>query len=414
MVGPRGEIGDGEVEVEVCRRCGRDVRPAGRPVPPGVRRIAEPPAGGAGAGRRPARASPARAASRRPTQPGAARGRRTTVLTTTRARRGHGRRRASTGRQRGRGRAHFMNTRALVWSLWMILLAVAMGIGATILTGTCPLLGLDLKGGVSVVEQPQGKVDAGILQEAVKIIDRRVNGLGVSNSDVTRQGNDIVIELPGAKNDTQVLKIVGADRAAVLPARGLPGRPVHQTDPGDLDHTLRPGPRRRRPAARLPPPRRRARRARRHRLGRSLPPRPGRPWGLAVRTIDARLASVAFPLAAGTTTSTSAKGTTTATSKAGATTTTNPGATTTTKPGATTATSVASTTTTTSPAANLCNLSAAQQEQFPTTPPSKDFRNTTVVLPYYVPNAGYALRAGPGRDDRLDRQVGHRRPQLSD
>jgi preprotein translocase subunit SecD len=90
----------------------------------------------------------------------------------------------------------------------MILIAV-LSVGATILTGKSPLLGLDLKGGVSVVEQPQGKVTPSILQEAVQVIDRRVDGIGVSNSNVTRQGNDIVIELPGAKNDTQVLKVVG-------------------------------------------------------------------------------------------------------------------------------------------------------------------------------------------------------------
>jgi len=87
----------------------------------------------------------------------------------------------------------------------MILIAV-LGVGATVLTGRSPLLGLDLKGGVSVVEQPQGKVTPSILQEAVQVIDRRVDGIGVSNSNVTRQGNDIVIELPGAKNDTQVLE----------------------------------------------------------------------------------------------------------------------------------------------------------------------------------------------------------------
>ena len=90
----------------------------------------------------------------------------------------------------------------------MIVIAV-LSVGATILTGKSPLLGLDLKGGVSVVEQPQGRVTPSILQEAVQVINRRVDGIGVSNSNVTRQGNDIVIELPGAKNDTQVLKIVG-------------------------------------------------------------------------------------------------------------------------------------------------------------------------------------------------------------
>ena len=69
--------------------------------------------------------------------------------------------------------------------------------------------------------EAQGAVTPNILQEAVQVIDRHVDGIGVSDSSVTLQGNDIVIELPGAKNDTQVLKVVGPDRPAVLPARGM-------------------------------------------------------------------------------------------------------------------------------------------------------------------------------------------------
>ena len=102
-----------------------------------------------------------------------------------------------------------MRTRPLVWSLVFILVLAIAGIGATIATGSTPLLGLDLKGGVSVVEKPTGHVTSADLQESVQIINRRVNGLGVSNSNVTVQGNNIVIELPGASNDTQVLRVVG-------------------------------------------------------------------------------------------------------------------------------------------------------------------------------------------------------------
>src|SRR6202522_3142304 len=90
----------------------------------------------------------------------------------------------------------------------MVLIAV-LSVGATVLTGKSPLLGLDLKGGVSVTERPEGAVNSNILQEAVNIMDRRVDGTGVSNSSVAVQGGDIVIELPGAKNDTQVLSFLG-------------------------------------------------------------------------------------------------------------------------------------------------------------------------------------------------------------
>jgi preprotein translocase subunit SecD len=102
-----------------------------------------------------------------------------------------------------------MKTRPLVWSLVFIIAVAVIGVGVTIATGTTPLLGLDLKGGVSVVEKPQGQVTQADLQESQQIINNRVNGLGVSNSSVTIQGDNIVIELPGAKNDTSVLKVVG-------------------------------------------------------------------------------------------------------------------------------------------------------------------------------------------------------------
>jgi preprotein translocase subunit SecD len=100
--------------------------------------------------------------------------------------------------------------RGLVASLFGIIAIAVVALGATLVAGRTPLLGLDLRGGVSVVLQPQGKVSANNLQQAVDIIDRRVNGLGVANSSVQRQGNDVVIELPGAKNSQKALKIIGA------------------------------------------------------------------------------------------------------------------------------------------------------------------------------------------------------------
>ncbi|MHB1499139.1 MAG: hypothetical protein ACYCXN_14675, partial [Acidimicrobiales bacterium] len=103
-----------------------------------------------------------------------------------------------------------MNPRTLLWSLSVILVVAIVSVGATFLTGKAPLLGLDLKGGVEVVLQPQTKnTSSTTLNEARTIIDNRVNGYGISNASVTKQGNDIVIELPGAKNDTQVLKELG-------------------------------------------------------------------------------------------------------------------------------------------------------------------------------------------------------------
>ncbi|MGI8492933.1 MAG: protein translocase subunit SecD [Acidimicrobiales bacterium] len=99
--------------------------------------------------------------------------------------------------------------RNLMWSLFATIGVAVVSLGATFATGSRPLLGLDLKGGVSVVLQPQGTVDAGTLQQAVSIIQRRVDGLGVANSQIQRQGQDVVINLPGIKNSQDALKVLG-------------------------------------------------------------------------------------------------------------------------------------------------------------------------------------------------------------
>ena len=99
--------------------------------------------------------------------------------------------------------------RGLIWSLVCIIVLAAGAIGATVGLGHAPLLGLDLRGGVSVVLQPQGTANKAALNEAVTIIERRVNGLGVSNSQVAVQGHTVVINLPGIKDSQQALRYLG-------------------------------------------------------------------------------------------------------------------------------------------------------------------------------------------------------------
>jgi protein-export membrane protein SecD len=62
--------------------------------------------------------------------------------------------------------------------------------------------GLDLQGGSRVLLQvaPGTDYDSGTLDQAKKNVERRVNGLGVSDAVVQRQGSDrIIVELPGVK-----------------------------------------------------------------------------------------------------------------------------------------------------------------------------------------------------------------------
>jgi preprotein translocase subunit SecD len=114
--------------------------------------------------------------------------------------------------------------RGLVWSLTSIVLLAAISFGLTIGFGHTPLLGLDLKGGLSVVETPTKPATSSQLKEAVSIIDRRVNGLGVSNASVAVQGSDVVIDLPGIKDAQQALKALGTTAELYF-------RPVYCTIP---------------------------------------------------------------------------------------------------------------------------------------------------------------------------------------
>lgn len=101
--------------------------------------------------------------------------------------------------------------RSLTLSLVLVVAAAAVLLGATVASGKSPKLGLDLQGGASVVLTPQSgtTVKPGTLQQAISIIRRRVNGLGVSEADVSQQGNNIVVELPGVKDQDRALSLVG-------------------------------------------------------------------------------------------------------------------------------------------------------------------------------------------------------------
>jgi preprotein translocase subunit SecD len=99
--------------------------------------------------------------------------------------------------------------KSLWYSLIGIIAVAVIALGATLAAGNQPLLGLDLQGGASVVLQPQGKVDSGILNQAISIIRKRVDALGVAEPNISRQGNNVVIELPGIKDPARALQVVG-------------------------------------------------------------------------------------------------------------------------------------------------------------------------------------------------------------
>jgi len=74
--------------------------------------------------------------------------------------------------------------------------------------------GLDLQGGTHVVleavDTPDAKVDEDAVQRVVKIIERRVNELGLTEPIIQRQGERrIIVELPGVKDPEKAIEMIG-------------------------------------------------------------------------------------------------------------------------------------------------------------------------------------------------------------
>ena len=98
------------------------------------------------------------------------------------------------------------------WRPLIALAAIIVALGGTMLgTGHhTPQLGIDLAGGSSVTMTAKGPTPTpGNMDTAVSIIRNRVNGFGVSEAEVTKQGSShIQIDVPG-KGGSDVLDQVG-------------------------------------------------------------------------------------------------------------------------------------------------------------------------------------------------------------
>jgi len=99
--------------------------------------------------------------------------------------------------------------RSMAVCLIGILVLAGGALGLTVATGNSPQLGLDLQGGASVVLQPRQKVASGVLDQAIQIIRNRVDALGVAEPDIARQGDSIIVSLPGVKNKDRAVEVVG-------------------------------------------------------------------------------------------------------------------------------------------------------------------------------------------------------------
>ena len=103
--------------------------------------------------------------------------------------------------------------RQVTYVVGIIVISV-VGLVYTFASGNEPLLGLDLQGGASVVLEPEPLPDGQeiteeTLDQAVDIIRNRVDGLGVREPEVTRQGETILVQIPGVEDQQRAIDLVG-------------------------------------------------------------------------------------------------------------------------------------------------------------------------------------------------------------
>ncbi|MFF5771446.1 protein translocase subunit SecD [Streptomyces californicus] len=102
-------------------------------------------------------------------------------------------------------------------ALALILIAMVALAGGMFLSGhTTPRLGIDLAGGTSITLEAQNQpgkpnaINKTNMDTAVGIIERRVNGLGVSEAEVQTQGDrNIIVNIPKGTNSKQAQEQVG-------------------------------------------------------------------------------------------------------------------------------------------------------------------------------------------------------------
>ncbi|WP_316774826.1 protein translocase subunit SecD [Streptomyces sasae] len=128
-------------------------------------------------------------------------------------------------------------------SLALILIAIVALTGGMFASGnTTPRLGIDLAGGTSITLQAENEpgqpnaINKTNMNTAVAIMNRRVNGLGVSETEVQTQGtSNIIVNIPRGTNSEEARQQVGTTAKLYF-------RPVLATEASGAAATTSPSP----------------------------------------------------------------------------------------------------------------------------------------------------------------------------
>lgn len=112
--------------------------------------------------------------------------------------------------------------RRLVVALVSTVVVVTGLFAVNLVAGNSPSLGLDLQGGASVTLEPVGSYQSSAIDVAVEIIRQRVDSIGVAEPEIIRQGDTVIVNLPGVKDQDRALELVGrTGRVEMRPVLGV-------------------------------------------------------------------------------------------------------------------------------------------------------------------------------------------------
>ena len=123
----------------------------------------------------------------------------------------------------------------------LILIAIAALTGGMFASGnTTPRLGIDLAGGTSITLEAKSGQESAInktnMNTAVDIMNRRVNGLGVSEAEVQTQGDrNIIVNIPKGTNSKQAREQVGTTAKLYFRPSWRPRSPARRRGQPDAE-----------------------------------------------------------------------------------------------------------------------------------------------------------------------------------
>jgi preprotein translocase subunit SecD len=98
--------------------------------------------------------------------------------------------------------------------LAVVLIVAFGGLAVVLAAGISPNLGLDLKGGLSVIltaTSTEGEIEPEVLDQTVEIIRNRIDALGVAEPEVSvAGGNNVLVQLPGVEDEERALALIGS------------------------------------------------------------------------------------------------------------------------------------------------------------------------------------------------------------